>query len=172
MGDQPISENLNTYWITLNKIGKATLSLTLAKCTQTNHRYLCAVSDAETVLFFSADFCIAQIFSTAGRVGFRVTSYQRWLCECEQDLGNYAVSSFMKTAAAVLELLQVDRQTDRQACRFSQFSSRKGYTTINVLTNLRRFDVVLVFPNNYIKSSLPFAQKARPSLLVQRLQCL
>ena len=70
--------------------------------------------DAETVLFFSADFFIAQIFGTAGHLGFRVTSYRLWLYGCEQDLGNSAVSNFIKIPPAVLELLQVKRQTDRQ----------------------------------------------------------
>ena len=48
-------------------------------------------------------------------MGFRVTSYQLWLFDCEQDLGNSAVSLLMKTPPAVLELLQVERQAGRQA---------------------------------------------------------
>jgi len=112
MGDQPISETRNTCWITLNKI----VSLTLAKSIHTKPtiRYLRTVIDAETVLFLPVDFYIPQIFSTAGSLGFRVTSYQLWLSDCEQDLGNSAVSSFMKTPPAVLEVLQVERQTDRR----------------------------------------------------------
>jgi hypothetical protein len=153
MGDQPISERRNTYWITINKIGKATLSLTLAKCTQNQPSLNYKVLPTQKLFYFSLRiFFIAQIrvFSTAGRVVFRVTSYQLWLSDCEQDLGNSAVSDFMKTPPAVLELLQVDRQTNRQTnrqtCCFSQFSLRKGYSTINARTNLRRFVVVVVFP--------------------------
>lgn len=93
MGDQSISENLHTYWITINKIGKVTLSLTLAKCTQNQPSVTYKVLSTQKLFCSSLRgfFLIAQIFSTAGRVGFRVTSYQLWLSDFEQELGNSAV---------------------------------------------------------------------------------
>jgi hypothetical protein len=118
MGDHPISERFNTYWVTLNKIREAALSLPLAKCTQNQPSVTYEVLSTQKLFYSSLrTFFIAQIFSTAGSVGFRVTSYQLWLSDFEQDLGNSAVSNCMITPPAVLELLQVERQTDRQKCR-------------------------------------------------------
>jgi hypothetical protein len=53
MGDQPISESLNTYWITLNKIGKVTVSLTLANRTQNQPSVTSDVLSAQKMFYFS-----------------------------------------------------------------------------------------------------------------------
>ena len=106
--------------------------LTLAKCTQNQPWVTYELLLTQMLFCFSLQiFFIAQILSTAGRVGFRVTSNQLCLSDCEQELGNSTVSNFMKTPPAVFELFQVERQTDRQTdrqteCRFNQFSLRKA----------------------------------------------
>jgi hypothetical protein len=114
MGDQPISEHLNSYWITLSKIEKTTLSPTLAKYAQNQPSVTYEMLSTQKLFYFSLlIFLSRKYLSTAGRVGFRVTSYQLWLSDCEQNLGNSAVSHLMKTPPAVLELLHVDRQAGR-----------------------------------------------------------
>jgi hypothetical protein len=53
MGDQPISESLNTYWINLNKTGTAILSFTLAKRTQNQPSVTYEVLSTQKLFYFS-----------------------------------------------------------------------------------------------------------------------